>query len=429
MTRDRARSILAVCVAVGFGGVAVEACGSSTNGTGASGGTGTKDAGHKDSSVFTGDDDSSVGGDDAAFEASTGDDASDDSGDGTAGDDAGDSASDDGGTDAGPDGDDGGSDAGPGGDDAGPDAGSAPDAGHVDAGTDGGPATTPDAGRDAGSSGDGSTCDFSGTWATAISVDVTWAAGGSFDIVIAPGSGTVKQWLLGTRTVSGGTTTDTTKVCGIQLPDFTGTMAAGSETWGVRFPDALFDDGDVAPFTIPGTVSGTSPTAAYATSNVAVLLGLTLADATSAAWPATISTDVDTDKDGKPGITASVAQGLTYSDVPLDFSVVFNPGGVTRSNRLYLAIRQVTSFSAHFSTCDHATGTATVPQLGSGSNKKYAIDSHVIGCGLTGSATDCTSAQTTFVDENQPVFVPSSSSFVSSRVPGGTTCATVRGMF
>jgi hypothetical protein len=430
MNRPWARAVVAACVAYGFFGATGAACGSSANGTGASS-TGTKDAGHKDSSASfpTGDD---TLGDDAQGDATTGDDAAtdagDDGGDGDAGDDAGDDGAADGGDDAG---DASATNAGTtdGGTDA-SEAADAADAAPVDAGDGGGPTTTPDAGsHDAGTSGDGGACNFAGTWASQLAVDVTWAAGGSFDIVIAPGSGTIKQWLLSTRTVSGTTTTDTAQLCGIELPDFAGSGLVDNETWGIRFPDTLFDSGDLSTFAIPGTVSGTTPTATYTTSSVAVLLGLTLANPTTAVWPATIATSVDEDADGKSGITAGVAQGASFSNVPLDFSVVANPNGVARSNRLYVAIRQVTSIAAHFSDCDHASGTITVPQLGTGGNKKYAIDSHVIGCGLVGSTTDCTATQASFVDSNQPVFVPSTTQFTSTRVAAGTTCATVRSTF
>jgi hypothetical protein len=430
MARHWPRSVLALGVLyVCFGAVAA-ACGSGSSDTGTTGGTSPKeDAGQKDSTAPDGDDfssgdattDDATGGDDATADdaADGGDDATgndggddatgDDAADGAAAADAGDAVAESG-ADAGLDG------GGTPGTDAG-DGGQASDGGTtVDAGSD---ASTHDSGSTGGDSG---TCDFAGTWASEIAINVSWAAGGSFDIVISPGSGTIKQWLLGTRTVSGTTVTDTTSLCGIQLPAFNST---NNETYGITFPNSLFDGSDISTFSIPGTVSGSTPTAAYTTTPVAVLLGLTLANPTTATWPATISTEVDEDLDTKPGVTANVAQGASFSNVPLDFTVLLNPNGVARSNRLYVAIRQITSVSAHFTDCDHTSGTVTVPQI----NSKYAIDSHVIGCGLAGSATDCSANQTSFVDQNQPVFVPKTTTFTSTRVAAGTTCATVRGTF
>jgi hypothetical protein len=311
-----------------------------------------------------------------------------------------------------------------------------PDAGHAEAGADGGgkadagpDGSTPDAGS---SGNDGGSCDFNGTWASEITIDVTWAAGGTLNIVIAPGSGTIKQWIKSTRTQSGNSVTDTAVVCGIQLPDFQGNPVFVNETYGVRFPPDLFDGNHLTSFQIAGTVSGSTPTATYTSSPAAALLGLTLANPTTAVWPATISTEVDEEGDHHPGITANVATGGGFSLVPLDFfGVVANPTTVARADQLYLAIRQVTSVNAQFSDCDHSSGSVTVPQITDPATlaKKYAIDSHVIGCRVQGSNTDCSTGQAGFVDQNQPVFVPKATSFVSQRVPAGTSCTTVRNTF
>ncbi len=68
----------------------------------------------------------------------------------------------------------------------------------------------------------------------------------------------------------------------------------------------------------------------------------------------------------------------------------------------------------------------TIPKIPSGTNGKYAIDSHVIGCGLVGGGGDCSSTQTSFVDGTQPVFSPTAgTAFTSVRMPGAT-CAAVR---
>jgi hypothetical protein len=304
-----------------------------------------------------------------------------------------------------------------------------------DGGPDGGGQSGHDGGADAstldaGPRSDGGACNFAGTWGSKIAIDVTWAAGGILDIVIAPGSGTIKQWILSTRTQTGTTVTDTAVVCGIELPDFQGNASLVNETYGIRFPNQLFDNGTLTSFVISGTVSSSTSTATYTTTPAAALLGLTLANPTTAAWPSTISTEIDEDGDSKPGITATVVPpGGGYSYVPLDFSVVSTPKTVARGDELYVVIRQVTSLTAQFTDCDHASGSVTVPQITDSTNtKKYAIDSHVIGCRVNGSNTDCSANQTTFVDENQPVFVPTASTFTATRLATGATCATVRGL-
>jgi hypothetical protein len=430
MTRHWSRAIASLGL---LGGGLLAACGGDSSDVG--GLMPIPDAGRKDSSALGGDDavDAFAGDDTASSDATVGDagDDGDDTGDGArnTGDDA--ATASDAPSEGGLAGDGGDAGASQGGD-----AGAAADGGDAGAAADGGGSTQSDAGpasTDAGSGAtDGGGCNFAGTWGAEITIDVTWAAGGILDIVIAPGSGTIKQWLLSTRTQSGKTVTDTAVVCGIQLPDFQGNPQLVDETYGIRFPNSLFDDGGLTSFAIDGTVSASTPTATYTTTPAAALLGLTLANATTAVWPATITTEIDEDNDTKPGITADVvAPGGGYSYVPLDISVISFPTTVARADELYVAIRQVTSVSAQFSDCDHAAGSVTVPQITdpSNSSKKYAIDSHVIGCRVTGTGTDCSANQTTFVDENQPVFTPSATTFASARLPTGATCATVRSQF
>jgi hypothetical protein len=268
---------------------------------------------------------------------------------------------------------------------------------------------------------DGASCDFSGMWATRVVIDVNWVPQGIMGVILAPGSGQIKQWLLTTRTVNGSATTDSAMVCGIALPDFSGTPIAGGEKYGIQFPDAMFDSGNLPMFTMPGTLTGSGPGATLSTSPTAVLLGLTLSSPNTAPWPATITTEVDSDQDGKPGVTASVSQDPGYSQIQVD------PFG-NRGDRVYLAIRQVTSVTGNALDCDSIAGTVSIPQIVDGMGApKYAIDSHVLGCRLVGDAGDCSAGQTTFVDTTQPVFSPSgATTFASVRVANDATCATAR---
>jgi hypothetical protein len=280
-----------------------------------------------------------------------------------------------------------------------------------------------DSADDFADASDGASCDFTGTWATRIVIDVNWVPQGIMGVILAPGSGQITQWLLSKRSVNGSDTTDTASVCGIALPDFSGTAIAGGEKYGIQFPDALFDSGDLQTFTITGTLSGSGPGATFSTSPTAVLLGLTLSSPTSAPWPATITTEVDSDMDGKPGVTAWVSQDADagYSEIQVD------PFG-GRGDRVYLAIRQVTSISGNALDCDAFSGLVNIPQIADTTGTpKYAIDSHVLGCRLTDDAGDCSAGQTTFVDTTQPVFSPSgATTFASVRVADDATCMTAR---
>jgi hypothetical protein len=269
----------------------------------------------------------------------------------------------------------------------------------------------------------GTTCDFNGTWGTRVSIDVGWMPQGVTGIILASGSGTIRQWLQSTRVQNGSSITETSFVCGIELPDFQGTTIAGGEVYGIHFPDSLFDSGYLPSFTIDGTVGGLTPGSKYSSAPSAVLLGLTLSNPVSAPWPATITSQVDMDQDGNPGVTANAVPGGSYSNPPVDFFKT------QRADKLYVAIRQVSQISATVTDCDHITGTVSIPVLTdpSSGTSKAAIDSHVLGCEIAGTMASCTSTQASFVDNTQPVFTPSGpTTYASLRLPSGSTCATVR---
>ena len=165
---------------------------------------------------------------------------------------------------------------GQGGDDSGDASGSDAD----DLGTDGASGFDPDGsltGDDSGSTGSSSggpahgggeagpiptmPCNFNGTWATKLTIPVNWVPQGIMSVILQPGSGTIDQWIMQSRVQNGTTLTDTTVVCGIDLPDFTGTVVAGAEAYGVRFPDSLFDDNYLPTFIINGTLSAATTNA------------------------------------------------------------------------------------------------------------------------------------------------------------------------
>ncbi|MGH7435211.1 MAG: hypothetical protein ACRENE_06025, partial [Polyangiaceae bacterium] len=156
----------------------------------------------------------------------------------------------------------------------------------------------------------------------------------------------------------------------------------------------------------------------------------------SESWPSSPDgvSSMDMDNDGKPGVTLYAASGATtmggyYSQIPVGIPAFGQP--TVRADKLYVAIRQVTSVSGTVKDCDHISGTVTIPSLGG----KDAIDSHVLGCELADGG-DCSttapfgsSSQAGFVDNTQPVFTPTGTgAFDSVRVPAGTSCSAVRSM-
>ncbi len=300
-------------------------------------------------------------------------------------------------------------------------------------GSDDGPAmSNPPGGPEGGApeGGKPGQCNFTGYWGTKLTIPVNWMPQGLTAFILASGSGTINQWILGARVQSGNTLTDTTIVCGIDLPDFMGTFI-NLEAYGVRFPDTLFDHVPhyLPTFMIAGTVNNSSPMATYTTKPAAALLGINISSPATGAWPSSseeaTAYQVDSDMDGHPGVTATTAQGSGYDDIPVDGAKS------ARASSVYVVIRQVTQVNGAASDCDHFAGAVTIPQLPveGASGTKYAIDSHVIGCGLDGDGGTCDSTQTDFLDNTQPVFTPTGgATFASVRLPMGATCATVRAM-
>jgi hypothetical protein len=303
--------------------------------------------------------------------------------------------------------------------------------------------TTPDAtnASDAGMPGLGADggCNFNGTWATRITIDVTWQPQGLTSVILAAGSGTITQWVKGLRVqtlTAPLELSDDSVLCGVALPDFQATALGLDEVYGVRFPDSLFDDAYIPPFTVNGALTPqTGGGFAYSTTPTAVLLGLSLPDPTTDPWPATITTELDQDQDGFPGVTIAVAQGplamptttaSDYSYIPTGVPAPLMPLNLASS--LYVAIRQITVASGTVQDCNTITGTVNIPTIDS----KAAIDSHILGCGLVdgGQCTTGSSSEASFVDNTQPVFTPSgTTTFQTIRIATGATCADVRAAF
>ncbi|HEY5147750.1 MAG TPA: hypothetical protein VII82_13340, partial [Polyangiaceae bacterium] len=281
-------------------------------------------------------------------------------------------------------------------------------------------------------------CNFNGTWATRITIDVNWAPQGLNAVILNPGSGTITQWVRSIRKQTPEAPTaliDDTAVCGIVLPDFQSTT---TEVYGIRFPDTLFDDGYIPPFTVSGALSPMGDAGVgYSSTETAVLIGLTMTNPTQDPWPATITMEDDQENDMHPGVTVPVQGPLAtpsptapdYQYIPTDVPILPLQQPV-RASAVYLAIRQITITSGTIVDCNTITGTVDIPVI----NSKPAIDSHILGCALVdgGNCTVGSSSETSFLDNTQPVFTPSptgKTTFQSIRLPAGTTpatCADVR---
>jgi hypothetical protein len=250
----------------------------------------------------------------------------------------------------------------------------------------------------------GTTCDLGGRWATKLSVPVTWPATSG----LVAGSGTFLFWALLAGTQTGNSMAATVVPCGASFPDVMNT--AGSETYGWGFPDSLFDGALLPTTPVTVTLGGTSPGAAFSAPAFAFLMGLTLANPTTAAWPSTPETvtQVDMDMDSHPGVTAPYKTGGAYKFPPVD-------GSGNRSDVAYLAVRVATSFSGTLAGCAGVTGSANVTD----------IDTHIVGCDVS-TVGVCTSTQSDFDDGDRPLYVPGSATVALVKIRAAGTCADVR---
>jgi hypothetical protein len=275
-----------------------------------------------------------------------------------------------------------------------------------------------DAATDADTS---TTCNLSGPWALKVAVQVTWQG----TTILAAGGGTVDVWALMQGTQTGDSIATTVLPCGIGLPDFDGPAIAGPPIYGVAFPDSLFDGTFLTATASSLTVSSSAPGATLTSPAEANLLGITLADPTTAAWPglaAAQAAEVDTDADGNPGVTAlskygngavrTENDGGTYSSIP---AIGTGIGGIGTADELYMALRSVIALSGTLTSCTQASGPATVSHF----------DSHALGCHLVGGG-NCSSSQSSFVDNNSPTFAVTSATFAAQMLTNTGTCPNVR---
>src|SRR6478752_5451549 len=81
-------------------------------------------------------------------------------------------------------------------------------------------------------------CNLEGTWGVKFVIPVKWGA----NMAIQGGAGEIVQWALTERKHDGGNAVlDALRPCGSTVPDYKSQALFGGQTFGVRFPNALFD--------------------------------------------------------------------------------------------------------------------------------------------------------------------------------------------
>jgi hypothetical protein len=270
-----------------------------------------------------------------------------------------------------------------------------------------------------GSGGSTGGCNPSGTWASYISVAVTWPA---TPFILRAGEGNLQQWNLSHQTPAGVNVNSETVVCLIYIPDLQGDVLAGNATFGVRFPDNIFDAGSLpfANFVLRGQPASSG--FSFQTDPFATLSGLAMPSSSTAIWPGLAALTpllLDHDDDRKPGITVIPALGQGYSLPPIDVQAS------ARADLIYLATRTVSSLSGSSVGCDEVRGNVVISTI----NGLPAIDSTIVGCRRS-DGIECTAAEAAFINQNRPQFTPKGPGTLTSvRMPDSATCADIRKKF
>ncbi|HEX7672032.1 MAG TPA: hypothetical protein VF395_20695 [Polyangiaceae bacterium] len=252
----------------------------------------------------------------------------------------------------------------------------------------------------------------------------SWSTGdllsGKYRLELFAGTGNVQRWNLSEQHMTGLEVTSVTVPCGIFLPDLQSDFFGGYAKFGIRFPDSLFDSGDIPPttFVLKGKVTPTG--FGFDTDPFAILIGATLDNASTAPWPAATALKLqDHDLDQKPGITVVPAGGSGYSFPPCNLNF-------ETADLIYIAERTVSSSSGTVVNCNEVHSDVTIVSI----NGKTGINSTVVGCRKTNGAGECVASDAAFIDANRPQYEASGlGTMVSVRMPDNATCKDVRSRF
>lgn len=242
-------------------------------------------------------------------------------------------------------------------------------------------------------------------------LSVTWPAGSA----TTAGSGKVHVWGKTVFTVSGNTLSGSLQACGTVLPSATLSGLVGGGMILIEVPPAAWDSSHQAQFQVDGTQSGWSvgSTLMY---GYAALIGFTMTDGATAAWPSSytgITMTTDPDGDGNPGLTSIPRSSTGYVLPPTSALGALGVG--SRADQVYLVIRHVASMMLSRTSCTDASGTVDFTHF----------DNHVIGCHVSGGGA-CSSSEVQFIDDNRTIYAVTSATIATKIVADGATCADVR---
>jgi hypothetical protein len=246
-------------------------------------------------------------------------------------------------------------------------------------------------------------CDLAGTYALKLTVPTTWPGTSLIDA----GSGDFKFWARLVFTQNGTALTGTVTTCDHVVPDFAGGL---NEDYGIIYPASIFAAA-LPSLATSATLGGTGPGSSFTLARSALMLGLRMNNPVLDPWPSAGSVmQVDSDGDGKPGVTATYKSTGGFSRPPV------NGFGTARAQTGYMAARVVFQLAGTLTSCTQSSGSATVQD----------IDSRTLGCRISGGSRDCNGSEQNHLDSNAPGYQTRPSTYTLTKVAAGSSCATVR---
>jgi hypothetical protein len=276
-----------------------------------------------------------------------------------------------------------------------------------------------DANGAAQSSAQTAACQLDGTWAFKFEIPVTWPGNAG----VQGGSGVITQWARAERTHHDASSiTDSIVACGSTVPDYKSQALWGGETFGTRFPDALFDNGYLPAVELSTSLTGSTVGSAYSSEVMPVQLGLAFAQPLTDKWPSSAAEllpfVVDSDHDQKPGISLTTATGHGISRPPVSYN------RRRRATKFYVAVRDLVRSTGTIVNCDRFEGTASIPML----DGVPALQSRILGCEIE-DGSECTKGELILSNMFQPPYrLNGEAKAVLVRVADQTSCATIRAM-
>jgi hypothetical protein len=250
------------------------------------------------------------------------------------------------------------------------------------------------------------TCSLSGTYALKVTVPVSWPG----TSLLSSGSGTHTFWARAQLSQNGSALTGSLTACANTVPDFSASSFI-NEDYGFTYPNTIFDRTSFTPTTTTSfNLGSASPGASLNIARSAIMFGVTLNDPVNDAWPSVSSVrQVDSDGDGKPGVTGTYKSSSGYDYPPT------NNFGTTRADRGYMAVRVVFSGSGTLNSCTAASGSVSAQD----------VNYHTVGCRTTGGR-DCSTSDRDHLNQNGPDYRTSAGTYTLRKIADGAGCAAVR---